>query len=298
MLSAATIGDKITVARKMKNLSQSQLAQMLSVSSQAVGKWERGESMPDIITFNRLAESLGTDLNYFSESYRPAPGSAQPEAVLENDFEKEAEMKKPGWNMSASIWKDADFSGLKNLYERFGKANINNCLFVGSELSGITFKGNNITDSDFSRSVMRGSRVSHSHMAKNIFAMCDLGKSVFQYSSIEDCDFTGANVTGAAFKASEIKKCKVGEVVWNHITFSGTGFAELVIEGEVTDCSFENCKYSKTEFRNVTFRNTFFKNGNMKKIAFTNCKADNLTYAFLKNGKANMSGIELLEGGL
>ena len=72
MLTAMTIGSKISEARKENNLSQAQLAQQLSVSSQAVGKWERGESMPDIITFNRLAEILGVDLNYFSESFQSA----------------------------------------------------------------------------------------------------------------------------------------------------------------------------------------------------------------------------------
>ena len=59
------IGNKITEARKKINISQAQLAQRLFISSQAVGKWERGESMPDIITLNRLAEILGVDLNYF-----------------------------------------------------------------------------------------------------------------------------------------------------------------------------------------------------------------------------------------
>ncbi|MBK6964789.1 MAG: helix-turn-helix transcriptional regulator [Bacteroidales bacterium] len=37
------------------NVSQAQLAGHLFISPQAIGKWERGESMPDIITLNRLA---------------------------------------------------------------------------------------------------------------------------------------------------------------------------------------------------------------------------------------------------
>ena len=67
MVNAKMIGNKIAEARKKINISQAQLAERLFISSQAVGKWERGESMPDIITFNRLAEILGVDLNYFSE---------------------------------------------------------------------------------------------------------------------------------------------------------------------------------------------------------------------------------------
>ena len=70
MLNTKIIGNKIAEARKKKNISQATLAQQLFISSQAVGKWERGESMPDIITLNCLAEILGVDLNYFSENFQ------------------------------------------------------------------------------------------------------------------------------------------------------------------------------------------------------------------------------------
>ena len=63
------IGNKIAEARKKLNISQAQLAEQLFISAQAVGKWERGESMPDIITFNRLAKILGVDLNYVYNRY-------------------------------------------------------------------------------------------------------------------------------------------------------------------------------------------------------------------------------------
>jgi transcriptional regulator with XRE-family HTH domain len=68
MLETKKIGNKIAEARKRINISQAELAQRLFISAQAVGKWERGESMPDITTFNRLAEILGVDLNYFSDN--------------------------------------------------------------------------------------------------------------------------------------------------------------------------------------------------------------------------------------
>ena len=68
MLNSKSLGNKIATARKKINLSQADLAQQVSISSQAVGKWERGESMPDITTLNRLADIFGVDLNYFSDS--------------------------------------------------------------------------------------------------------------------------------------------------------------------------------------------------------------------------------------
>ena len=72
LLNSNSIGNKIATARKKSNLSQAELAQQISISSQAVGKWERGESMPDITTLNRLAEILSVELNYFSENFQSA----------------------------------------------------------------------------------------------------------------------------------------------------------------------------------------------------------------------------------
>lgn len=69
-----TIGNKIVDARKKLNISQAELAENLFITPQAVGKWERGESIPDIITFNRLAKILGVDLNYFSDDFPLAEG--------------------------------------------------------------------------------------------------------------------------------------------------------------------------------------------------------------------------------
>jgi transcriptional regulator with XRE-family HTH domain len=78
MVSFKMIGNKIAEARKKVNISQAQLAQQLFISSQAVGKWERGESMPDIVTFSRLAEIFGVDLNYFSDGLFPVSAETVP----------------------------------------------------------------------------------------------------------------------------------------------------------------------------------------------------------------------------
>ncbi len=82
MVNTIMIGNKISEARKKINISQVLLVERLSISSQAVGKWERGESMPDITTFNRLAEILDVDLNYFSENFHSAATAMKPAEPL------------------------------------------------------------------------------------------------------------------------------------------------------------------------------------------------------------------------
>ena len=53
------ISEKICEFRKARSLTQEKLGEQLGVSSQAVSKWEKGESMPDIMILPQLCEILG-----------------------------------------------------------------------------------------------------------------------------------------------------------------------------------------------------------------------------------------------
>ena len=57
------IGSNIAACRKQCGLTQAELAQKLNYSDKAVSKWERGESVPDVMTLAQLAEILGVTLN-------------------------------------------------------------------------------------------------------------------------------------------------------------------------------------------------------------------------------------------
>lgn len=57
------IGEKIRELRKKNNVTQEQLAEVLSVSFQAVSKWENGRSMPDIEQLPRLAKYFGVTMD-------------------------------------------------------------------------------------------------------------------------------------------------------------------------------------------------------------------------------------------
>ena len=69
------IGERIMALRKEKNISQSELAKRLNVSRQAVSKWEQGLSSPDTERLIRLAEILGTEVEYLATGTHPEPGS-------------------------------------------------------------------------------------------------------------------------------------------------------------------------------------------------------------------------------
>ncbi len=297
MVNTKMIGNKIAEARKKINLSQAQLAQRLSISSQAVGKWERGESMPDITTFNRLAEILSVDLNYFSENFQSVVTEIPP---MDSAVKQPAELpsgkqnKKLNWDMSRGNWADADFSGLKNLHEKFSSSNMQRCKFIGSELSGLLLKNNNVDSCDFSGSDISSCHIQSSNLLNNIFKGCSLKETEFLESYLMGCDFSGTDLTGAVFKSGGLQNNSMANTVLNRTSFIATHIADIVFDGAVEDCYFENCAFKKVIFQNATLINTFFKNKSLKGIRFIGCQADRMTYEFLKNGKADLSGITLI----
>jgi uncharacterized protein YjbI with pentapeptide repeats len=328
MVNTTTIGNKIAEARKRLNISQAQFAERLFISSQAVGKWERGESMPDITTFIRLAEILGVDLNYFSENFQSKAteiAPAQPMTQQSEELQSGKQKKKLSWDMSSGNWVDADFSGLKNLHTKFSESNMQRCKFIGSDLSGLLLKSNNVDSCDFSSSDISKSHIQSSNLLKNIFKDCMLKDAEFSASNIEACDFSGTDFTGTEFSKSNVYGCdftgadfsgvvfKLGsfsgvvnktnnlekntivDAVWNRTSFIDSQIADLVFTGTVEDCSFENCVFTRVIFKNATLINTFFKNNRkLKQIRFTDCQADRITYEFLKQGKADLTGITLI----
>ena len=297
MLTTMIIGNKIAEARKRINISQAQLAERLFISSQAVGKWERGESMPDIITFNHLVEILGVDLNYFSENFQSA---ATEKPLVEymvrqlDELPSGRQKKKLNWDMSRGNWVDADFSGLKNLHEKFSSSNMKRCLFIGSVLSELLLKSNNVNSCDFSGSDMSSSHIQNSNLVNNIFKDCSLKETEFSGSYIMGCDFSGADFTGAMIKSGGFQKNTVANALWNRTTFNTMQIIDTIFDGTLDDCCFENCVFKKVTFKNSTLINTFFKNKSLKRIRFIDCQADRMTFEFLKNGKADLTGITLL----
>lgn len=291
------IGQKIAEARKQINLSQAELSRHLFISPQAVGKWERGESIPDLITFNRLAKLPGMDLNYFSEDFPSVTTLTDtPAAERPADIPSQEKVQpKRSWNMSRGNWVGADFSGLNNLHEKFSSSNLQRCNFTGSDLSGLLLKDNHVDSCDFSCSDLSGSHIENTHFSNNQFHGCRLKEATLSGSHIKGCDFSGADLTGTLFRGDHLSKSNIAHAVLVRTSFEGTHLADIVFNGPLEDCSFENCGFSRVTFQDATLINTFFKTRSLKGIRFIDCRADRMTYEFLKNGKADLTGITLIQ---
>lgn len=73
--------EKITKLKKLKNLSQVDLAETTGISRDAISKYERGDSVPSVEYAKRIADALGVSLDYLVSD-------DDKEEVLDNDTVK------------------------------------------------------------------------------------------------------------------------------------------------------------------------------------------------------------------
>ncbi len=58
------IGDRIAHLRKVKKLSQTELAKSIQASREAISKYERNEALPSVITAKKIANVFEVTLDY------------------------------------------------------------------------------------------------------------------------------------------------------------------------------------------------------------------------------------------
>lgn len=306
------IGNKIAKARKKVNFSQAQLAEQLFISSQAVGKWERGESIPDIITISKLAKILGVDLNYFSEDFLSlkdgltsttvSNGTGETERMLKEDPEDSTTRKRQLLtNFSGSALAETDFVGVNAPKRKFNGSALRGANFSGADLSGSSFTGS------------------------------DLGKTNFDGTNLTDCSFFASNLSDASFNKSILVRTQFNASELSRVTFTDTTWIDVTLTAtDLTNTIFENCSFngvdfkssdlsglcldkqnftnvkfdkaalSDVSFKGATFKNVSFRPGfaltnkyykTLKTICFEGAVMDKLTYAALKGIGVDLSKV-------
>jgi len=103
------LGIHIVTYRKRQGLTQAGLAEKLNYSDKAVSKWERGESMPDVLTLMQLAELFGVkvddllrDPNQLPEETGAVVGKM--EKAVEKTLKRKADKKSILGLSSLLVW--------------------------------------------------------------------------------------------------------------------------------------------------------------------------------------------------
>ncbi|PWV45410.1 pentapeptide repeat-containing protein [Chitinophaga sp. S165] len=301
------IGSKITLARKKVNMSQAQIAQLLFISPQAVGKWERGESIPDLITFNRLAEILGVDLNYFSESFQSMAGE-MPDII--DDIDKTEEETAPFsdlpeeqllMNFSGSDLTKSDFAGVTAHKRKFNGSSLRGADFANADLTGSSFMGSDVSDANFDAANLTDCTLSATNLANASFNKTILVRTAFSKLELTQAKFTDAKLIDVKLTKSDLRK-----TIFENCAFSGVDFEYSDLRGLCFDGqTFTGVKFHNTALNDVTFNGATLKNVSFRStyaltnkyyraistIRFDGAMMDKLTYAALKGIGADLSKV-------
>ena len=125
------VGANIARLRRERGMTQAELAERINYSDKAVSKWERAESLPDVLTLLSLAEQLDTDLNTLvgmSANPKTEPVS-EPESPAPEKPAKKRRTTDRGviqqlssilvWVVALFLYMVLDAFGVKNLWLLF-----------------------------------------------------------------------------------------------------------------------------------------------------------------------------------
>ena len=82
-----TLGQKIKDIRKRFGLSQESLAEIISVSRQAITKWERDEGLPDVSNLQELSKVFNLTVDYLLDNDNSLPSLSMKKELDKDKYE-------------------------------------------------------------------------------------------------------------------------------------------------------------------------------------------------------------------
>lgn len=308
------IGNKIAEARKKLNISQAELAQQLFISPQAVGKWERGESIPDIITFNRLARILGVDLNYFSDDFPLMAHETTTQtnnicvADTEQTVERNANRPKLSesqlpTDFSACNLPGSDFSGIIAHKMKFNASILNGSDFSEADLTGSTFTASAVSEANFTETNLTDCTLSSTNLTNANFNKTILVRTVFTKLELIDTKFTDTKLLDVKFVMVDLRKTIFENCVFNGVNFKNVDLRGVRLNGQTfVDVEFHNVLLNEATFNGATLKNVSFRSSSLtnkyyrtvSSINFEGAMMDKLTYAAFKGLGADLSNVSFI----
>ncbi|MBB6108164.1 Uncharacterized protein YjbI, contains pentapeptide repeats [Mucilaginibacter lappiensis] len=307
------IGNKIAGARKKINMSQAGLAAHVFVSPQAVGKWERGESLPDIITLNQLAKILGVDLNYFSENQQPPEDVTLYKVTANGEVDQTrqelTDPSAPGelqllTNFSGSDLVKSDFAGVKAHNSKFNGSALRGSDFARADLTGSSFSGSDIREANFEEANLTDCTLSVNDLTEAHFNKTILVRTEFSRSALTGAKFSNAKLIDVKLTKTDLRQTLFENCVFDGVDFNYSDLSGLCLDKQVfTGVKFHNSALTDVSFNGATLKSVSFRSPYaltnryyraIKTIRFDDAMMDKLTYATLKGLGADLSKVTFI----
>ena len=201
------ISDKISELRKARGITQEKLGELLGVTSQAVSRWEKGDSMPDIMLIPKLCEIFGISSDYLLE----VPANVQKQNYL-NAISAYAKKAGKVSSVFESFETCVNATDEKMLHGSSYQGSDGTCVFSKKGF-GLVVKGKEMTKSIFN--------VDHCHVSKlctllsdkeSYKIICTLG-SCYSASEKDICEKANVTEEKAKFVLFELLKRGYVEII-------------------------------------------------------------------------------------
>lgn len=96
----AVIAANVAELRKGRSMTQQELAERLNYTDKAISKWERGESLPDVLVLKQIADIFGVTVDYLLSAEHPEPPATSEPAV---DLKRQQSLRARGFVTGMSI---------------------------------------------------------------------------------------------------------------------------------------------------------------------------------------------------
>ncbi len=96
---AANIAD----LRKKNSMTQQELAARLNYTDKAISKWERGESIPDVIVLKQIADMFNVTVDYLLSDVHEEPEQISPEIPEVDVLKKRQSLRTRGFVTGMSV---------------------------------------------------------------------------------------------------------------------------------------------------------------------------------------------------
>ena len=107
-----TLADKLKEARKNAGLTQTELAEKLCVSRQAITKWETGKGIPDVDNLRTISKVLNVSIDFLLDEEETLDKTVIKEKICLEDYVKEGKLRNKKDAVVYEKYSDADITPL------------------------------------------------------------------------------------------------------------------------------------------------------------------------------------------
>ncbi len=107
-----TLADKLKEARKNAGLTQTELAEKICVSRQAVTKWESGKGIPDVENLKTISRVLNVSIDFLLDDEGVADKTVIKEQINLIEYVKEGKLRSKKDAVVYAKYPDADITPL------------------------------------------------------------------------------------------------------------------------------------------------------------------------------------------